>query len=328
MAIVADVGGAAIGVWQPGHAPGLRRLGEPGTPTGSSCTPATTTPTVGFYEDVFKWDTHVDRRHPRVPLHDARRRRRRQLAGIMDASGIPARRRPPALVDLLRRRRRRRDARQGRRARRHDRHAGRGHAVRTSRPGRRPDRGLVQDRRRILTQLALRPESHAVSRSTSDRPRGRWHRRCSRSLRTSTTSVTGHLAAIGVPARSPRDPGRRRASVRCPLNERVPGGSPMSAVAAVTAAASRSSPATGTTSALRPSRRTAGPNMAVAAGSVASARRACTSVASASPKNRSVTCQLAGGTQRTPGWSGRGSASSCSMTCAGGHTAMNSRAIP
>ena len=43
----------------------------------------------------------------------------------------------------------------------------------------------------------------------------------------------------------------------------------MSAVAAVTAAASRSNPATGTTSALRPSRRTAGPNIAVAAGSVA-----------------------------------------------------------
>ena len=102
----------------------------------------------------------------------------------------------------------------------------------------------------------------------------------------------------------------------------------MSAVAAVTAAASRSNPATGTTSALRPSRRTAGPNIAVAAGSVTSARRVCTSVGSASPKNRRVTCQFAGGTQRTPGWSGRGSAASCSTTFSGGHTAMNSRAIP
>ena len=36
---------------------------------------------------VFGWDTHVDERHARVPLHHATARATTQLAGIMDASG-------------------------------------------------------------------------------------------------------------------------------------------------------------------------------------------------------------------------------------------------
>ena len=75
MAIVLDAGGAAIGVWQPGEYKGFGVLAEPARRRGSSCTRVSTTKSVQFYRDVFKWDTHVDGRHGRVPLHDARRRR-------------------------------------------------------------------------------------------------------------------------------------------------------------------------------------------------------------------------------------------------------------
>ena len=61
---------------------------------GSSCTPATTTPSVQFYQDVFRWDTHVggdtpDFRYTTLGEGDD------QLAGIMDApaflpEGVPA----------------------------------------------------------------------------------------------------------------------------------------------------------------------------------------------------------------------------------------------
>ena len=55
--------------------------------TGSSCTPATTTPPCAFYEDVFEWDAHVMSDTPEFRYttlgegDDA-------LAGIMDATGF------------------------------------------------------------------------------------------------------------------------------------------------------------------------------------------------------------------------------------------------
>ena len=83
---------------------------------GSSCTPATTPRAVDFYRSVFHWDTDTvgdsdEFRYTtmRDPSGDG------ELAGIMDASGLPPRRRAGPLVDLLGGRRRRRGGGQGRR---------------------------------------------------------------------------------------------------------------------------------------------------------------------------------------------------------------------
>jgi predicted enzyme related to lactoylglutathione lyase len=87
MAIVADTGGAVIGVWQPGLHPGFGILGEPGTPAWFELHTRDYDAAVAFYRNVFRWDTHVagdtaEFRYTTLGEGEG------QLAGIMDASGF------------------------------------------------------------------------------------------------------------------------------------------------------------------------------------------------------------------------------------------------
>ena len=94
MAILADVGQAVVGVWQPGLHQGFGVLGEPGTPAWFELHTRDYDKSVAFYREVFRWDTHVagdspEFRYTTLGEGDA------QLAGIMDASaflpdGVPA----------------------------------------------------------------------------------------------------------------------------------------------------------------------------------------------------------------------------------------------
>ena len=59
MAVVTDAVGAAIGMWQPGLHQGFGVLAEPGTPTWFELHTRDYDASVRFYQDVFKWDTHV-----------------------------------------------------------------------------------------------------------------------------------------------------------------------------------------------------------------------------------------------------------------------------
>ena len=59
MAFITDVGGAGIGVWQPGLHQGFGVLGEPGTPSWFELHTRDYQAAVGFYRDVFGWDTQA-----------------------------------------------------------------------------------------------------------------------------------------------------------------------------------------------------------------------------------------------------------------------------
>lgn len=56
MAVLADAGGATVGAWQPGTHPGVRTLGEPGTPSWFELHTTAYDQAVRFYADVFGWD--------------------------------------------------------------------------------------------------------------------------------------------------------------------------------------------------------------------------------------------------------------------------------
>jgi uncharacterized protein len=94
MAIVADVGHAGIGAWQPGLHRGFGLIAEPGAPSWFELHTRDYDASVRFYQDVFKWETRVEGDTPEFRYttlgsgDDA-------LAGIMDASaflpeGMPA----------------------------------------------------------------------------------------------------------------------------------------------------------------------------------------------------------------------------------------------
>ena len=94
MAMVADPGGAAIGIWQPGLHKGFGIWGEPSSPSWFELHTRAYDASVQFYRDAFKWDTHAasdtpEFRYTTLGEGDG------QLAGIMDASafmpeGVPA----------------------------------------------------------------------------------------------------------------------------------------------------------------------------------------------------------------------------------------------
>lgn len=89
MAMVADPGGAAVGLWQPEEHPGFGVVGEPGTPTYFEVHARRYDETVAFYRQVFGWDTYVaadgsDFRYTTLGEGDA------AVAGAMDATGILA----------------------------------------------------------------------------------------------------------------------------------------------------------------------------------------------------------------------------------------------
>ena len=87
MAVVADPGGAVIGIWQPGRHPGFGILAEPGAPGWFELHTRDYEAAVAFYRDVFRWETHVvgDTQEFRYTtlVHGEG-----SLAGIMDASGF------------------------------------------------------------------------------------------------------------------------------------------------------------------------------------------------------------------------------------------------
>jgi predicted enzyme related to lactoylglutathione lyase len=87
MAVVSDVGGAAVGAWQPGTFHGFEVFGEAGTPSWFELHTRDYDAAVSFYRDVFRWNTRVESDAPgfRYTIDtdgDA------MLAGIMDAAGF------------------------------------------------------------------------------------------------------------------------------------------------------------------------------------------------------------------------------------------------
>jgi predicted enzyme related to lactoylglutathione lyase len=94
MAVVTDVGQAAIGIWQPGLHKGFGILGEPGTPNWFELHTRDYDACVQFYQDVFEWDTQVASDTPEF-RYTTQNVGDEPLAGIMDAStflpeGVPA----------------------------------------------------------------------------------------------------------------------------------------------------------------------------------------------------------------------------------------------
>lgn len=94
MAMLADAGGAALGIWQPGEHKGFGLLGEVGTPSHFELHTRDWDAAVGFYTNVFGWDPQImsdepDFRYLLVGDEDD------VQAGVMDASsflpdGVPA----------------------------------------------------------------------------------------------------------------------------------------------------------------------------------------------------------------------------------------------
>jgi uncharacterized protein len=87
MAVVTDVGGAGIGLWQPGLHKGFGLVGEADTPSWFELHTRDYQAAVGFYRDVFGWDTHVVSDTPEF-RYTTLRSGEEWLAGIMDASGF------------------------------------------------------------------------------------------------------------------------------------------------------------------------------------------------------------------------------------------------
>ena len=87
MAMVADPGGAAIGIWEPKEVKGFEVRGETGTGSWFELHTDAYDDSVAFYRDVFGWDAHTasdepDFRYTTLGQGDA------MQAGIMDASGF------------------------------------------------------------------------------------------------------------------------------------------------------------------------------------------------------------------------------------------------
>jgi len=85
-AMVADPGGAAIGIWQPREVHGFEIRGEPGAASWFELHTRAYDDSVGFYRDAFGWDAHTasDSDELRYTTHGEGEN---MLAGIMDASG-------------------------------------------------------------------------------------------------------------------------------------------------------------------------------------------------------------------------------------------------
>ena len=86
MAMVGDVGQAAIGIWQPGAHKGFAVYDEPGAPAWFELHTRAYDASVGFYQDVFKWDTSVMSDTPEF-RYTTLGEGADALAGIMDATG-------------------------------------------------------------------------------------------------------------------------------------------------------------------------------------------------------------------------------------------------
>jgi predicted enzyme related to lactoylglutathione lyase len=87
MALISDAGDAAIGIWQPGTFPGFGVFGEAGTPSWFELHTRDYDAAVGFYRNVFRWDTDVVSDTPEF-RYTTMKHGDGWLAGIMDASGF------------------------------------------------------------------------------------------------------------------------------------------------------------------------------------------------------------------------------------------------
>jgi predicted enzyme related to lactoylglutathione lyase len=90
-ALVGDVSGAGIGIWQPGTFQGFSVFAETGTPSWFELHTRDYEASVGFYRDVFRWDTQTVSDTPEfryTTLKDGTGAPDGFLAGIMDASGF------------------------------------------------------------------------------------------------------------------------------------------------------------------------------------------------------------------------------------------------
>ena len=101
-AVLIDPTGAHLGAWQPGTFPGFTVLDEHGAPSWFELHTRDYATALDFYRSVFRWETDMvgdtdEFRYAtmRDPSGDG------ELAGIMDASGVPSRRRARPLVGLL-----------------------------------------------------------------------------------------------------------------------------------------------------------------------------------------------------------------------------------
>jgi len=94
MGVVADPGGAAIGLWQPGDHKGFGVLDEPGSPSWFELHTRNYDASLEFYRNVFHWTTHTEGDSPEF-RYTTLTIDGTQLAGVMDASdwlpdGAPA----------------------------------------------------------------------------------------------------------------------------------------------------------------------------------------------------------------------------------------------
>ncbi len=89
MAVVADAGGAAVGLWQPGLHRGFGVLGEPSTPAWFELHTRNYDTSVAFYRDAFGWDTRTVSDTPEF-RYTTLTYGEEWLAGVMDATGMLA----------------------------------------------------------------------------------------------------------------------------------------------------------------------------------------------------------------------------------------------
>jgi predicted enzyme related to lactoylglutathione lyase len=89
MAVIGDVGGAAIGIWQPGVHAGFGLAYETGTPSWFELFTRDYDAAVEFYRDVFGWETRIEGDTPEF-RYATLTRGDTMYAGIMDAASFLA----------------------------------------------------------------------------------------------------------------------------------------------------------------------------------------------------------------------------------------------
>ena len=87
MAVLADPGGATIGIWQPGTHAGFGVVGETGAPSWFELHTRQYDESVKFYRDVFGWDTHAVSDVPEF-RYTTLGEGEDQAAGVMDATAF------------------------------------------------------------------------------------------------------------------------------------------------------------------------------------------------------------------------------------------------
>jgi predicted enzyme related to lactoylglutathione lyase len=87
MVVAADSAGAMIGMWQPGEHPGFSTWMEPGAPGWFELHTRDLDGSIGFYQDVFGWETRVESDTPEF-RYVTEVQGELQYAGVMDASGF------------------------------------------------------------------------------------------------------------------------------------------------------------------------------------------------------------------------------------------------